>query len=274
MRGKVAIVILAVVATALLTVGAGMILSDRRAAEEYRAVAAEFGPSRESGDSSAEHLDVSGSAEAHGDGSMPASADWPGLTDANGSVAAWLTVEGTTVDMAVVQATPDDPDAWLYRDLWGKRSDAGAPYLDHRCSPYAEAAVVYGHRTTYESYLFHDLSPLYEQERFDESGPAVWDTPDEGPIVFEPLCAASVDMAAEGWQASDVVDGLDLRLWLRWACEQASATAADSASLIEEARRALILVTCNGRAFYPETRTVVVYVSPELPGDAAEGGTD
>lgn len=270
MRGKVVTIALALVAAILIAAGCATLLADRQTAESYRTVAAELGPSRAEEPVVEDGAETAQTETRHGDGTRPNGADWAGLSATNPSVAAWLTVKGTTVDVPVVQASAEDPDSWLYRDLWGASSDAGVPYIDHRCSASAERIVAYGHRTVYESYLFHDLSPLYGQESFDACGPAVWDTPDEGPVTFIPLCAASIDMRAEGWQASDLVEGPSLEVWLEWACSQASALSQDHEALVDSARRVLLLVTCNGRSFYPDTRTVIVYVSTELPTE----GTD
>ena len=39
-------------------------------------------------------------------------------------------------------------------------------------------------------------------------------------------------------------------------------TRSDAAACAGSAERALVLVTCNGRAYHPETRTVAVFVAP------------
>lgn len=83
---------------------------------------------------------------------------WEELDRTNPDVVAWLRVEGTSVDVPVCQASADDPDYYLYHDLWGDAVEVGNPYLDARCGPDAPEMTVYGHHTTVESYMFHDLS--------------------------------------------------------------------------------------------------------------------
>lgn len=190
-----------------------------------------------------------------------AGVDWDALRSQNADVCAWLEVDGTSVATPVVAASGDDPDHWVYRDLWGNASDTGTPYLDYRCSADGAALVVYGHRTLYASYLFHDLAGVYEQEAFDTLGTASWETPDAGETSFSPLCSASVDKADERWQRFAFTGEVEMREWLTWACDNASAVSADRENLVEDAGRVLVLVTCNGRPFYPTTRTVTVYVS-------------
>ena len=187
--------------------------------------------------------------------------DWEALLSEQPETCAWLTVAGTSVDVPVMRATAEDPERWLYRGLDGNHSDVGTPYLDYRCSPDGRAMVVYGHRTLYESYLFHDLSGAFEQSAFDGLGTATWDTPGAGSSSFEPLCAASVDMADEAWHRYAFAGAEDMREWLSWAAGASSARAEGAEALAAGAERCLVLVTCNGRLLYPSTRTVTVFVS-------------
>lgn len=226
--------------------GTAAIARDGTVAESYRALARQVAP-------------VADEA-APADDETVSAVDWDVLLAQNEDACAWLCVGGTTVDVPVIAASEQDPDAWLYTDLWGQPSETGAPYLDYRCEPEGSVAVVYGHRTAYESYLFHDVSPLFEQAALDAVGPATWETP-AGATAFEPLCAASIDMSDARWQRFSSSDAEELRSWLAWACGEASAVRAGADELVATAERALVLVTCNGRAFYPDTRTVAVFVA-------------
>lgn len=187
--------------------------------------------------------------------------DWAALLAAQPETCAWLAVAGTSVDVPVMRAPADDPDRWLYRGLDGRRSDVGTPYLDWRCPPDGRVMVVYGHRTLYESYLFHDLSGAFEQGAFDALGTATWETPTGDAGVFRPLCAASAHMSDGDWQRFSFEDLAAMRGWLSWRAGTASARAADADALAGDAERCLVLVTCNGRPLYPETRTLTVFVS-------------
>ena len=226
--------------------GTAAIARDGTVAESYRALARQVAP-------------VTDEAAPAGD-ETASTVDWDVLLAQNEDACAWLRVEGTTVDVPVIAASEQDPDAWLYTDLWGQPSETGTPYLDHRCEAEGEAMVVYGHRTAYESYLFHDVSPLFEQEALDAVGDATWETP-EGATTLRPLCAASVNMGDARWQRFSFDGVEELRAWLAWACDEANAARADAAELAARAERALVLVTCNGRSFHPETRTVAVFVA-------------
>lgn len=238
---------LVTVGVSIAALGGAAVARDGTVAESYRELARQVAP-------------VSDARGAR-DGAGAPGVDWGALLSQNAGVCGWLRVEGTTVDVPVLSTTERDPDAWLYTDLWGQPSETGTPYLDHRCDPEGRAMVVYGHRTAYESYLFHDVSPLFEQEALDAVGDASWETPSSSAVAFRPLCAASVDMADARWQRFSFEDAVGLRDWLSWACGEADAVRPGAEGLVEGAERALVLVTCNGPAFYPDTRTVAVFVA-------------
>lgn len=200
-----------------------------------------------------------------GEGS--AGIDWASLLSQNPDTVAWLDVSDTSVDVPVVQSSAEDPDRYLYRDFWGQPSDTGCPYLDSLCDADGTVMVVYGHRTLYRDYMFHDLSGAFKQSAFDALGPATWSTPDGGDTSLAPLCSASVNRWDTAWQSvSKVTDTQALRVWLDWAVSASSATNDAAGALASSATRALVLVTCNGRTFHPDTRTVTVFVSTASQG--------
>lgn len=202
-----------------------------------------------------------------------AAIDWASLESQNPSTVAWLRVSGTSVDLPVVQATRDDPEHWLYLDFWGNQSDTGTPYLDWRCvADDSSLMVIYGHRTIYADYMFHDLEGVHDQAAFDALGDAVWSTP-KATLSYRPLCSASIDMGDASWQPAIPMTTTDLRAWLASRVEASSARAQDAAPLAGSATSALMLVTCNGRAWHPSTRTVTLLVaSGTAPRTTADAG--
>ncbi len=67
--------------------------------------------------------------------------DWDSLP---AEVIAWVEVPDTGIDEPVVQATPDSPNAYLYRDVFGQGA-YGTPYIDCECTIDSRLVVVYGH---------------------------------------------------------------------------------------------------------------------------------
>ena len=243
-------VFLVTVGLSTAALGTAAVARDGTVAESYRELARQVSP-------------VEGDAAPEGDGGTAekGGVDWEVLLAQNPSAVAWLRVAGSTVDVPVLSSTEDDPEEWLYTDLWGNPSDTGTPFLDQRCKADGELMVVYGHRTAYESYLFHDVSPLWEQQALDAACEATWETRPSGATTFRPLCAASVRMDDARWQPFSATGLEGLREWLAWACEGADAVRSDAEPLVAQASRALVLVACNGRAFHPVTRTVAVFVA-------------
>lgn len=241
-------VVLLAVGVALLSAGFLLAARDVQSADEMATLA-----------ETAHAAEATPQAVAQGDAS---GIDWDALTSQNPDTVAWLQVSDTSVDVPVVQSSPEDPDHYLYRDFWDAPSDTGCPYLDSLCEADGTVMVVYGHRTLYRDYMFHDLSGAFEQGAFDTLGPASWSTPAGGHASLAPLCSASVNRWDTAWQSvSKVKDVQALRVWLDWAVSASSASNEAAGALASAATRALVLVTCNGRAFHPETRTVTVFVS-------------
>ena len=67
--------------------------------------------------------------------------DWDSLP---AEVIAGVEVPDTGKDEPIVQATPDSPNAYLYRDVFGQGA-YGTPYIDCECSIDSRLVMVYGH---------------------------------------------------------------------------------------------------------------------------------
>lgn len=67
--------------------------------------------------------------------------DWGSLPS---EVIAWVEVPGTSIDEPIVQATPDEPDTFLYKDAMGLGA-YGTPYIDCECSVDSRYVMAYGH---------------------------------------------------------------------------------------------------------------------------------
>lgn len=67
--------------------------------------------------------------------------DWDNLPP---EVVAWVEVPGTNIDEPIAQATPEAPNAYLYRDVFGQGA-YGTPYIDCDCSIDSRLVMVYGH---------------------------------------------------------------------------------------------------------------------------------
>lgn len=178
--------------------------------------------------------------------------------------AAWLRVDGTGIDLPVAALEDTAPDDYyLTHDLWGERSSLGCPFMDRHSLPGSRHIMVFGHRVGWTNQMFTPLWNSYEQHRFDELGNAVWEMPGVEAERLHPLCAMRVDayfapIQRFSWDSDDA-----FRTWLVELAEAASARSSEWEVLVEDAERALTLVTCaeaNGRS---STRTIVIFVAGE-----------
>ena len=100
--------------------------------------------------------------------------DWDSLPS---EVIAWVEVPGTNIDSPIVQATPDAPNAYLYKDVLGQGA-YGTPYIDCDCSLDSPFTMIYGHHMSDGSAFadfanFIDETYAHEHERiivYERSG--------------------------------------------------------------------------------------------------------
>ena len=84
--------------------------------------------------------------------------DWESLPD---EVIAWVEVPGTSIDDPVVQASPDAPNAYLYRDALGLGA-YGTPYIDCECSLDSPFVMIYGHHMS-DGSAFADFASFIDE---------------------------------------------------------------------------------------------------------------
>ena len=192
-----------------------------------------------------------------GQHSGPMAVDWASLPPA---CAAWVRVSGTSVDLPVAMASPDDPEFYLSHDLWGSPTEMGCPFVDERCvSADSSLVVCYGHRTYLPSTMFGDLSLCWGQAWFDQVGEMVWETPGLGATELVPLCALRTEST---WGQEALERGAAERMgaWLSCALAEASASSPDARALAEGATRCVTLVTCSETVPGMPWRTLVLFV--------------
>ena len=76
-------------------------------------------------------------------------------------VIAWVEVPGTNIDEPIVQATPDAPNAYLYKDALGQ-GNYGTPYIDCDCSLESPFVVIYGHHMS-DGSVFADFASFIDE---------------------------------------------------------------------------------------------------------------
>ena len=213
---------------------------------------------------------IASASDAHADAARQGERDWGALHELNRDVTAWVSVQGTDIDLPVVATHNEDDQAWyLTHDLWGRSSCSGTPFLDRRCdSANARHVCAYAHHMTSTSGMFSQLQEAYLQERFDRLGSLRWETP-EGLVRAEPLCALRVDA---GWQdiqrfdwesagqgADDQAETDIFRTWLEGIASQADALSPQADQMLARATRCITLVTCSSDFAMQRWRTLALW---------------
>lgn len=195
--------------------------------------------------------------------------DWADLMDRYPDLAGWLSIEGTEVTLPVMSPVGHGEDWYLDHDETGAENPEGRCYLHSRCALGDPVLLAIAHNLGPQSVVgFSPLAGRYDQGAFDGLGRARWVVPGRE-WWMEPLCALEVD-------ADDsVVQGLpssteSLRPWLKGLLDRAPARCQDGEAQASSAEKALVTVTCTGRAFGREKRTLVVFTASSTPQAGAE----
>ena len=213
---------------------------------------------------------IASASDAHAEAAQQGERDWGALHEVNQNVVAWVSVQGTDINLPIVATrSEDDQDWYLTHDLWGRTSCSGTPFLDRRCEgASARHVCAYAHHMTSTSGMFSQLQEAYLQERFDRLGPLKWETP-EGLVQAEPLCALRVDASWQEIQRFDwgsaVRDGrdqddvADFRTWLEGIAAQADALSPEASQMLANAARCITLVTCSSDFAMQRWRTLALW---------------
>lgn len=213
---------------------------------------------------------IASASDAHADAARQGERDWGTLHEVNQNVAAWVSVQGTDIDLPIVATrSEDDQDWYLTHDLWGRTSCSGTPFLDRRCDgANARHVCAYAHHMTSTSGMFSQLQEAYLQERFDRLGSLRWETL-EGLVQAEPLCALRVDASWQeiqrfDWgsagQDTEDQDGLaGFRAWLEGIAAQADTLSLQASQMLANAARCITLVTCSSDFAMQRWRTLALW---------------
>lgn len=93
----------------------------------------------------------------------------------NPELSGWIKIEGTNLDVQVVQA--ENNDKYLKTDFYGKKSRYGCPFLDYRndAKYLSDNNVIYGHHMS-DGLMFSNLDKYKTVEGYKESPIIQYDT--------------------------------------------------------------------------------------------------
>jgi sortase B len=182
--------------------------------------------------------------------------DWHYWQAVNPDIIGWVSVPGTHINYAVVQAPEFDPTYYLDHDIHRNWNPYGCPYVDADCSGTEGLhTVIFGHNMGFDRSMFSDFS-RYSDEAFVWAHPEVlFQTPDEQVVlVVSSVCVIS---GTEQSKRIDFADRDELALWYKGRFASADLNISND----REAPCLVSFVTCSYRRSSDE-RTII-YTQPE-----------
>lgn len=168
-----------------------------------------------------ERAELAGMIAGSEDADQVRQIDWESLPP---EVVAWVEVPGTSIDEPVAQASPDAPDAYLYKDVMGQGA-YGTPYIDSECSLDSPFVMVYGHHMS-DGSAFADFASFIDEPYALEHGEIILyqregETLHLAPIAVDVVNASRESLVIDQDLASaERIAGSDMILELPEAAER------------------------------------------------------
>ena len=182
--------------------------------------------------------------------------DWEALRRVNPDIVAWVSVEGASVDYPVLSVTRGEYDYYLSHDLQGRPSASGCLILDERCDENGAHLVVYGHHLAGTNLMLSELGSAWDPATFEGLGTCEWETPEAGPTVLKPCCAAKIE-SDDALYLSPAANANALQAWHERSHTQASARRPREGG----AGRIVTFVTCSSAWAGAGERCAVSFVA-------------
>lgn len=188
-------------------------------------------------------------------------ADFYGLRELNEDTIGWIHIPGTPISYPIMQTT--DNSKYLKRDSSGKKSSAGAVFMDanNSLSPLDQNTILYGHNmgSGREQEMFAPLLNYKEKAYFEAHPYIQFDTHLEAHGWWEVFAVLHLDLRDKGFNYLNQAfpNSTDFEEWLKAAKNRSlydtgvTATAAD---------RVLTLSTCDRSEYRSNGRLVVMAV--------------
>jgi sortase B len=177
--------------------------------------------------------------------------DWGYWQEVNPAIVGWVSIPGTAIDYAVVQAPGDDPTYYLDHDIFGQWNPYGCPYVDASCDGLLGLATyVFGHNMGFGDSMFSDLANYSDAGYAKEHLTILVQTPTEKLALT--VSAVDVVKGDDPSKRTDFAMQQDLAAWYAERYGQTDVRIEQR----PEATRLFVLVTCSYNYFSNE-RTLV-----------------
>lgn len=177
--------------------------------------------------------------------------DWDYWLSINPDIVGWVTVPGTSINYAIVQAPDHDPTYYLTHDIYKDWNIYGCPYVDSDCEGLASPVTyVFGHHMTYGNPMFADFAS-YSDAAFAQAHPLILIQTSESKTALN-VSAASIISGYEKSRRTDFADTDEVRVWY----EERYSTSDMRVGNDENAEQLFVFVTCS-YTYFSNERTLV-----------------
>jgi sortase B len=181
--------------------------------------------------------------------------DWEYWKSVNPAVIAWVTVPGTHINYAIVQAPESAPTYYLTYDIYGQVNPYGCPYADADGNgTEGFNTVIFGHNIL-GRFMFGEFANYSDKAFANTHLEVLFQTPDEQTVLN--VSAVSIVRGTEKSKRTDFETEDELSEWYFTRYANAKVQIANDS----QARRLITFVTCSYHYFSNE-RTLV-YTQPE-----------
>ncbi len=188
-------------------------------------------------DGSEEEQSLSTPSVSEEESDIPPSINMSIVKEENPDCVSWIYVEGTRINYPVM-LTPDEPEKYIDKNFYGKKSQSGTPFLDGRCTLDCDNLIIYGHNML-NGTMFADLQK-YLDSGFTKAHGAIYLYTPEGAREYE-LFAVVLIKSDDAWYS--FINGGDGEI-IENICKKSLYKA--KAETCEESRF-ITLSTCYGR---------------------------
>jgi SrtB family sortase len=179
--------------------------------------------------------------------------DWDYWLSINSTIVAWITIPDTPIDYPIVQAPADNPQFYLYHDIYNNYNQYGCLYVDADCSIDSLNVVIFGHNMGYlETSMFSTLPKYLDAGYFNDHSTVIIQTPAENRALTVRAASNVNPYGYDKGMAFSNVDGLRLYYGELWN----SATVRTPEPNPESLNQLFTLITCNNNG----SSRAVIYV--------------
>lgn len=188
----------------------------------------------------------------------------------------WIQIPDTSISYPVMQRE-DDPEYYLHRDVDGRYSFCGTPFLDGRCSTDSDNLLIYGHNINGRRF-FGALQNFREKSYLDSHRDIIFTTR-QAVEKYRIVSVIETDVSSLAFSFADTYNENDYRKYGIYLLEKSKFTTDEQAKLLEEFNQEkeiwhtyqfITLSTCRTLEGTEKRLLVVAYRERNENNEAAE----